>query len=108
MDEKKTELIYSVFTAITVIFGACKGMLPAETVAWIVFGLAIAYMVLRTGLKIAKAYAAATPSPKDDAYVAALEALADRLKIPLDPELPPAPKKAADQSPAKPAAPPVA
>lgn len=91
MDEKRTELIYSVAISLGAIFGAFKGVLPAETVAWIMFWLAIGYMVLRTGLKIAKVIAAATPSIKDDAIVAAIEALSDRLKIPKEPVAPAAP-----------------
>lgn len=63
---KSTRFWITLITIMLNVFGLIAGMLPATTVAWIVFGLTAIYVVFRTLSKI-------TPTLKDDEIVAALE-----------------------------------
>jgi len=106
MNEKRTELIYSIATAAAAVFMAFKDVLSPNTVAWILFGLAVVYMILRTALKVAKVWAASTPGLEDDAKVAAYTALLDRLGVPQAPVIPAPPVKQPVAQEPLPAAPP--
>lgn len=63
---KSTRFWITVFTILMNIFAAVMGMLPAQTVAWIVFALTALYLILRTISKW-------TPTKVDDEIVAAIE-----------------------------------
>lgn len=92
---KSTRFWLTILTIGLNILGAVIGLLPANTVMWIVFVLTVLYLVMRTVAKL-------TPSLKDDALVEALEGPLSKLGVDTKAEqVPAAPKveKAQPQAP---------
>jgi hypothetical protein len=85
---KTSEGRWAIIGGIVSIYGAVQGFIPAPLAAKISAGLMAFYIGSRAIVKAVGTIAKLTPSPKDDEFVAKVDAALNRLGVPKDSVLP--------------------